>query len=97
VFVGVDITTRLVFRGVESRLLGRADRAVVQVAGFQLVDVLLFAFELTRFAGAQLTRLQALLDALLLIDITLLVLLDRLSERSRAQKSGCNDSKTCCC
>jgi uncharacterized membrane protein len=47
-------------------------------------------------AGRQRSRLQALVDALLLVHITLLVLLHRLREGSRARKYGCNDSQAHC-
>jgi hypothetical protein len=92
-FVRGDSATRPVLRGIEPCLLCGADGAIVQIARFHLVDVLLLALQTARFLRGELSRLQALLDALLLIHVALLVLLDRLRESSGAHDAGDEDTE----
>jgi hypothetical protein len=88
-----DLPTRPVLCGIETRLFRGADRAVLQVTGLHLIDVLLLALEAARLLRGQLARLQALFDTLLLIHVTLLVLLDRLRQSSRAHDAGREDTE----
>src|SRR5258708_35454984 len=68
----VDVARRLVLFLVDLLLLAGRQRAAIglAVAGYLLVDALLLFFELRRFAGGELTTLDALGDTGLLIFTT---------------------------
>ena len=83
----IDVLARLVFERLEPRLFGGADGSILEITRFDLVDTVLLTFKLSSFPGRQLTRLQAPLDALLLINVALLVAFDHIgAPRARAKR-----------
>src|SRR5581483_6210743 len=85
----IDVLLGATLLAVELLLLAGADPAVLQIARFRAVDHLLLALEATGFLGVELARLQALLDAFLLIDVALHVALGGgLRERGAARQRG---------
>ncbi len=90
----VDVGARGVLRLVEPLLFGGAHVPVLEIVGLHAIDVLLLAFEPARFLRVQLAGLQALLDALLLVDVTLLIFFRHgIGESSAAQQCGHRESQ----
>src|SRR5262245_13715709 len=88
VLLAVDVAAHLVLRAVDaSALLGR-ELAVLQCTRFHLLDARLLALEPRGFARVQLPGLQALLDALLLVHVTLHFRAGGLRERGGRERDG---------
>src|SRR5262245_17340477 len=80
VFVAVHVAAHPVLLLCEARFLRRRELAVLHGARLVALDTRFLALELRRFARRQLPGLQALLDALLLVDVAL--------DRSGLRKRG---------
>jgi hypothetical protein len=76
----VDVAADAVLLAREARLFGRGELAVTQGPRLLTLHGRLLALEARGFTGGELAGLQALLDALLLIDVTLRI--TQLSRRS---------------
>src|SRR5262249_19615107 len=72
VLVVVDVAADLVLLAVDASFFLRRERAAfLQVVRLLTIDVLFLPFELAGFARTELARLQALLDAVLLVRVAL--------------------------
>src|SRR5919201_4307325 len=71
VLLAVDIAAHAVLLAREARLLRRRELAVLQRARLIALNARFLALELRRLARGELTRLQSLLDPLLLVDVAL--------------------------
>ena len=71
VLLPIDVATQAILRLIDVAGFVLRDAAIAQRPGFHVLDAGLTLFESGGFAGAQLPALQALLDALLLVDVAL--------------------------
>src|SRR6266850_821899 len=71
VLLAVDVAADLVLLARQAGLLRRAKGAVAQRPGLIALDLRFLALEARGFAGGELARFEALLDALLLVDVAL--------------------------
>src|SRR2546421_4940972 len=79
VLLAVDVAAHAVLLARKAHLLGGRELAVLHGARLVALDARFLALEATRFARGELPGLQALLDALLLVDVAL----DRAGLRER--------------
>jgi hypothetical protein len=86
VTIAIDVAARLVLHLVDARLLGRRQLAVFQIARLRLVDPRLLALDLAGLSRVELTLLEPLLDARLLIHVTVDYLVRARSVRERARR-----------
>src|SRR5437870_6713687 len=90
VLLAVDVAAHAVLLAREARFLRGAELAVLHRARLVALDARFLALELRGFARGELARLQALLDAVLLIDVALdgAGLRERGAAKGEAERGG---------